>query len=94
MDSLTVNGIWKKEKLKIFGKMERFFGVMQVLRFSIIRNMGEFLSQSIRIFQNASGPKVLERERMDYQTILDAAPVMIAYKSKDDHFLKSERCFC
>ena len=32
--------------------------------------------------------EVLERERRDYQTIIDTAPVMVAYKSKDDHFVK------
>ena len=37
--------------------------------------------------------EVLERERRDYQTIIDTAPVMVAYKSKDDHFVKINSAF-
>ena len=37
--------------------------------------------------------EVLERERRDYQTIIDTAPVMVAYKSKDDHFVKVNSAF-
>ena len=33
------------------------------------------------------------RERRDYQTIIDTAPVMVAYKSKDDHFIKVNSAF-
>jgi PAS domain S-box-containing protein len=37
--------------------------------------------------------RALERERRDIQTILDAAPVMVVYKSKDDHIVKVNNAF-
>ena len=35
----------------------------------------------------------LERERRDYETIFDSSPVMIVYKSEDDHILKVNDAF-
>ena len=35
----------------------------------------------------------LERERRDYETIFDSSPVMIVYKSADDHILKVNDAF-
>jgi PAS domain S-box-containing protein len=37
--------------------------------------------------------EALARERRDYQAIIDAAPIMIAYKSKDDHFVRVNNAF-
>ena len=37
--------------------------------------------------------ETLERERRDYHSILDAAPVMLAYKNKDDRFVRVNSAF-
>ena len=37
--------------------------------------------------------KMLEKEKKDIQTIINTAPVMIAYKSKDDHFVNVNSAF-
>ena len=37
--------------------------------------------------------KLLEKERSEFRNILDSAPLMIAYKSKDDHFVRVNSAF-
>jgi PAS domain S-box-containing protein len=37
--------------------------------------------------------EALERKKIEFQTILDTAPVMVAYKSKDDHFISVNSSF-
>ena len=45
------------------------------------------------ITERKKSEETLERERFEFRSILDFAPVMIAYKSKDDHFLQVNSAF-
>ncbi len=45
------------------------------------------------ITERKKAEETLERERFEFRSILDFAPVMIAYKSKDDHFLQVNSAF-
>jgi PAS domain S-box-containing protein len=45
------------------------------------------------LLQRTKAEEALEKERSRYQTILDAAPVMIVYKSKDDRFIHVNATF-
>ena len=51
------------------------------------------LSSAHDITERKRAEEAMERERRDFQTILDIAPVMIAYKSKDDHFIRVNSAF-
>ena len=93
MDSLTVNGIWNGEVKNIRKDGEVFWSYASVTVFNHSKYGRVLVAIHTDISERKRAEKVLERERMDYQTILDAAPVMIAYKSKDDHFLKVNAAF-
>jgi len=56
-------------------------------------NVVGFLAAIADITSQKNLEKILERERTDYDKILDAAPVMIAYKNCDDHFVKVNKAF-
>ena len=45
------------------------------------------------INESKKAEKLLEKERSEFGKILDSAPVMIAYKSKDDHFVSVNSAF-
>ena len=48
---------------------------------------------SLDITERKKAVENLERERFEFRSILDFAPVMIAYKSKDDHFVQVNSAF-
>ncbi len=48
---------------------------------------------SLDITERKKALENLERERFEFRSILDFAPVMIAYKSKDDHFVQVNSAF-
>jgi PAS domain S-box-containing protein/putative nucleotidyltransferase with HDIG domain len=52
-----------------------------------------YVGVNLDITERTRAEQALERERRDYQTIIDAAPVMIAYKSADDHFVHVNAAF-
>ena len=45
------------------------------------------------LLQRKQAEEALEKERREVQTILDAAPVMIAYKNKEDQFMRVNAAF-
>ena len=51
------------------------------------------LSMVQDITESKKAEKLLEKERSEFRNILDSAPVMIAYKSKDDHFVRVNSAF-
>ena len=64
---------------------------------SAIKDRNGFITGTATVLRDITERKqaevALERQRRDYQTIIDAAPVMIAYKSKDDHFVRVNSAF-
>ncbi len=54
---------------------------------------GNFMAFCENITELKKAQETIEKERTQFENILDAAPVMIAYKSKDDHFVQVNSAF-
>ncbi len=56
-------------------------------------NVMAALELAVPITERKKSQEKLEKERSEFRNILDYAPVMIAYKSKDDHFVRVNSAF-